>query len=85
MESVLVRWLIQLRLDDGRLPRRHPTDLQECRGDGQSYCHGCAGILTTAEKIVVAMVPDDLREFRLHQSCFQTWETEQPLTGPSSS
>src|SRR5262245_34484302 len=63
MESVLVRWLIQLRLDDGRLPRGHPTDLRERPGDGQSYCHGCAHVISKAEKIVIGMVPDDTREF----------------------
>ena len=77
VESVLVRWLIQLRLEDGRLPPGHPTSLHECGGDGQSYCHGCASILTKAEKTVIAMVPDDRREFRLHWNCFQTWESEQ--------
>ena len=77
MEPVLVRWLIQLRLDDGRLPRGHPTDLHERLGDGQSYCHGCASILSKAEKIVMAVVPDDRRELRLHWDCFRTWETER--------
>ena len=77
MEPILVRWLIQLRLDDGRLPRAHPTNRDERLGDGQSYCQGCASILSKAEKIVIAMVPDDRREFRLHWVCFRTWETEQ--------
>jgi len=76
MEPVLVQWLIQLRLVDGRLPRGHPTNLREHPGDGQSYCHGCSTLLSKAEKIVVGMVPDDAREFRLHRDCFRTWETE---------
>ena len=80
MEPALLRWLIQLRLDDGRLPRGHPTDRDERLGDGQSYCHGCAGILSKAEKVVIAMVPDDRREFRLHGDCFQTWKQSSSIT-----
>jgi len=76
MESVLVRWLIQLRLDDGRLPHGHPTDLREQPGDGQSYCHGCGNILAKAEKTVIGLVSGVTREFRLHWDCFHTWRTE---------
>src|SRR5215471_4553565 len=35
------RWLIQLRLEDGRLPRGQVTDLRERPGDGQAWCDGC--------------------------------------------
>ena len=77
MEPLLVRWLIQLRLEDGRLPRGQPTDLRERPGDGQSWCDGCGTVFTKDEKIVVGMVPDDWREFRLHWDCFLIWETER--------
>ena len=77
MEAVLVRWLMQLRLEDGRLPRGHLTNLRERLGDGQSWCDGCGMILPKDEKVVVGMVPHDWREFRLHRDCFLTWETER--------
>ncbi len=64
MEPLLVRWLIQVRLEDGRLPRGRLTDLMDRPGDGQP-CDGCGAIITKAEKAVAGIVVDDWREIRL--------------------
>src|SRR5262245_12320851 len=70
MEPLLARWLIRRRLDDGRLPSGHPTDLREQPGDGQSLCDGCGLLLSKLETVVVGMVPDGWRQIRLHKDCF---------------
>ena len=46
MDTLLARWLIQLPLENGRLPRNGITDLTDSPGDGQSWCDGCGASLT---------------------------------------
>jgi len=77
MELMFARWLIQLRLEDGRLPHGQATDLRQRPGDGESWCDGCSMILSTAEKTVIGIVPDDWRQIRLHWPCFLIWNKER--------
>jgi hypothetical protein len=77
MEPLLARWLIQLRLGDGRLPCGHPTDLRERPGDGQSWCDGCGLIITKGARAVTGIVEGDWRAIRLHLDCFRVWEAER--------
>jgi len=77
MDTLLARWLIQLRLKNGRLPRNGITDLTDSPGDGQSWCDGCGASLTQAEKVVTGLGEEDWRSIRLHRECFRIWETER--------
>ena len=54
MDSLLVRWVIQLRLDDGRLPSGRIIDLIDSAGDGQP-CDGCGEIITKVETAVTGL------------------------------
>ena len=73
MESLLVRWLIQLRLDDGRLPSGRIIDLIDSAGDGQP-CDGCGEIITKVETAVTGLSAENWRSIRLHPSCFRIWD-----------
>jgi len=77
MEPILARWLIQMRLEDGRLPHGQATNLIEGPGDGQSWCNGCTMLLTKAEQVVTWLVPDQWRQVRLHVDCFLIWDAER--------
>lgn len=72
----MLRWLIQLGLEDGRLPRGRITDVMESPGD-RRRCDGCGAIITKAEKAVTGISEDDQRDVRLHTDCFEIWETER--------
>ncbi len=72
----IVRWLIQLRLEDGRLPRGGIADVLDSLGDGQP-CDACGAIITTAEKAVMGLILDDWRPIRLHVDCFRIWNVER--------
>jgi len=80
MDSLLARWLIQLRLDDGRLPRSQSPEVRERSGDGESWCDGCGLILSKSERVVRATVLDDPRRFRLHRECFLIWQEQRIQT-----
>jgi len=76
VEPLIVRWLIQLRLNDGRLPRGRLTDLIKRPGD-QRVCDGCGMFITKAQQAVTGMIADDWREIRLHINCFKVWDIER--------
>ena len=72
----MVRWLIQLRLEDGRLPRGRITDRTENAGDGRR-CDGCGAVISAVETAVTGVSEEDCRDIRLHVACFKIWDTER--------
>jgi len=70
-----VRWLIQQRLKDGRLPRGRIADVQAGLGDGQE-CDGCGAIIAKNQKAVSAMIAETWHKLRMHVECFGVWESE---------
>jgi hypothetical protein len=72
----LVRWLIQLRLGDGRLPRGRIAEVLASSGDGQP-CDGCGALIAKDEKAVSGLVAEDWRGILLHVDCFQVWDVER--------
>ncbi len=72
----LVRWLIQRRLEDGRLPRGPITELQDSLGNGQP-CDGCGTNIAKEQKSVSGIVMEDWRSIQLHRDCFEAWDVER--------
>jgi hypothetical protein len=72
----LVQWLIQRRLEDGRLPRGSVTEIQEIAGNGQP-CDGCGAIISKAQRAVSGIAVESWRSLRLHVDCFEVWEAER--------
>jgi len=75
--DAFVRRLIQLRLEDGRLPRGPVADVVEWALAEAHACDGCGGIIVKHQKAVSALGIDDWREVRMHRECFDVWETER--------
>ena len=70
-----VRWLIQQRLKDGRLPRGRVADVKHGLGDGQE-CDGCGVTITKDRQGVFAITMEGWHKLRMHRECFDVWESE---------
>jgi len=67
-------WLIELRLEDGRLPRGPVADVVEAALADPHACDGCGVLIVKHEKAVSMIVVEDWRTLRLHRECFGVWE-----------
>ena len=67
-------WLIELRLEDGRLPRGPVADVVEAALADPHACDGCGVLIVKHEKAVSMIVVEDWRTLRLHRQCFGVWE-----------
>jgi len=67
-------WLIELRLEDGRLPRGPVADVVEAALFDPQVCDGCGVLIVKTEKAVSMIVVEDWRTLRLHRECFDVWE-----------
>jgi hypothetical protein len=74
--DALMRRLIKLRLEDGRLPRGPVAEALDGPGNGQP-CDACGAILAKDQKAVCGIVVEDWRSIRLHIDCFQVWDVER--------
>jgi hypothetical protein len=72
----LMRRLIKLRLEDGRLPRGPVTEILDGPGNGRP-CDACGGPLARHQKAVSGIVLEDWRSIQLHVDCFQVWDIER--------
>ena len=67
-------WLIELRLEDGRLPRGPVADVVEAALADPHACDGCGVLIVKHEKAVSMIVVEDWRTLRLHRECYATWD-----------
>ena len=74
----LVQWLIQRRLEDGRLPRGPVTEIQETAGSGQP-CDGCGAIISKEQRAVSGIAIESWQSLSLHVDCFEVWEAAPNL------
>ncbi len=79
-DPTLLRELIRQRLNDGRLPRTLLIELGHGHGIGKD-CDGCGSAIAWNERMTVRMSAEDWRTLRLHQDCFEVWDTEQHTNG----
>ena len=70
----LVRRLVQVRLEDGRLPRGPVSDVVEAALADPQVCDGCGVLIVKNGKAVSAIVVEDWRTLRLHRECFDAWQ-----------
>ena len=78
MDPIFLRDLIWYRLQDGRLPRNHMIELGHGHGVGH-VCDGCGSSIAWNQRMTVRMCSDDWRTIRLHDDCFQIWDTERRM------
>ena len=76
MDPTLLRDVIRQRIEDGRLPRTPLIELGRGQGIGQG-CDACGSIIAQNQKMTVRMSADDWRTLRLHDDCFQIWDTQK--------
>jgi len=76
MDSQVIRQLIRLRLQDGRLPHDHAFELGSGLGSGQ-MCDGCGAAITMYQTMTVKLDAEDWSEMRFHDECFQIWDDER--------
>ena len=76
MDMFVRRLLIQLRLQDGRLPRARVRGFLYLHGEGQS-CDGCGTLITKAETVVTVLFADNPQRVQMHRECFQSWNVER--------
>jgi hypothetical protein len=77
MDQEIARLIIQLRLEDGRLPRRYLAGIRDSASDGQQRCDGCGGIIAKGENAVTGTAIAEWRNIRLHVDCFRIWQAER--------
>lgn len=70
----LVQWLIQRRLEDGRLPRGPPR--RSRRSAVIASRATAAGDHLAAQSAVSGIAVESRRSLRLHVDCFKVWEAE---------
>ena len=80
MDETLLRDLIRQRLNDGRLPRTLLIELGHGHGIGKT-CDGCGSTIAWSERMTVRISVDDWRTLRLHEDCFEVWDTEKHTDG----
>ena len=80
MDPNVLRDLIRQRIHDGRLPRTPLIELGHGYGIGKN-CDGCGSIIELNQTMTVRMSGDDWRTVRLHDDCFQIWNTEIHTNG----
>jgi hypothetical protein len=80
MDPNVVRDLIRQRILDGRLPRTPLIELGYGHGI-RKICDGCGAIIEMNQTMTVRMSGDDWRTVRLHDDCFQIWDTEIHTNG----
>ena len=80
MDETLLRDLIRQRLNDGRLPRTLLIELGHGHGIGKT-CDGCGSTIAWSERMTVRISADDWRTLRLHEDCFEVWDTEKHTDG----
>jgi hypothetical protein len=78
MDLPLLRQVIRQRIQDGRLPRTPLIELGHGLGIRQA-CDACGSIIAKNQRMTVRISADDWRTLRLHDDCFQIWDTERPL------
>jgi hypothetical protein len=80
MNDDVVRQLIRQRIHDGRLPRDRVIELGYGSGVGQE-CDGCGTAIEPDQRMTVRICAGDWKTIRLHDDCFQIWDTERSLNG----
>jgi len=71
MDTALLRWLIRVRLEDGRLPHGDIAGLIETRGEGHR-CDACGTAFETYERAHSAVVIEDWTELWFHRRVFNS-------------
>jgi hypothetical protein len=77
----LVQWLIQRRLEDGRLPRGPVTEIQDGSGSGHP-CDGCGAIISKEQRAVSGIAVETWRSLYLHVGCYEVWDAERAEPQP---
>jgi hypothetical protein len=80
MDPTLLRDVIRQLLNDVRLPRTPLIELGHGQGIGQA-CDACGSIIAMNHRMTVRMSAEDWRTLRLHDVCFQMWDTEKHTIG----
>ena len=80
MDTTLLRDVIRQRLNDGRLPRTPLIELGHGFGIGIP-CDACGSTIARNQKMTVRISADDWRTVRLHEHCFQLWDSEKETNG----
>lgn len=78
MDTEHVRWMIRLRLQDGRLPRGDLAGVVRVRGDGDC-CAACDVAVGSSETGVSGIAIEDWKDLWLHDVCFQLWDVERRI------
>lgn len=76
MDAEMIRQLIRLRLQDGRLPHEHAVELASGPGSGQ-MCHGCGASITRRQGMTLRLDTEDWSEITFHDEYFGIWDDER--------
>jgi hypothetical protein len=75
MDSETIRFLIQYKLQRGRLPYDGPSKICEPRAVGD-VCAAC-GALVESGHLVQPSTRDEALPLQLHARCFELWNEER--------
>ena len=75
MDSETIRFLIQYKLQRGRLPYDGPSKISEPRAVGD-VCAAC-GALVESGHLVQPATRDGALPLQLHARCFELWNEER--------
>jgi hypothetical protein len=79
MDPETIRFLIQYKLQRGRLPYDGPSTLREPRAGGDA-CAACGALVESGHLVMQPATRDGAPPLQLHARCFELWNEERHAT-----